>query len=215
MERTGFRGLFCVAAAVSAATLADPLVEAASNAGCFGRGSYTDHSTLDVLPALLTSLVLALLCVFLRACPIVARGSLAFARRMRAALGGAPTRPLWPLLPAIFTVQLGVLYSMETIEQMVVAGHPLGGAVWLGAPAAIALVLHGAACVLTACALARVLDRLTRVAVDIALFVRAILLAATGEGRRAVRRSIAAPAGTRTHPLASRSGKRAPPFLFA
>jgi hypothetical protein len=198
MGRTRFRGLFCLVAAFSAATFADPLVEAASNAGAFGRGTFTDHSNLDVLPALVASAVLALLYVFLRARPLVAPKSFGFVR----------------LLPAIFGAQLAVLYGMETVEQIVVAGHPLGGSIWLGAPAVIGLALHGVACILTSYALARGLDALTRAAVDIALFVRAIFLRMPSVRPSALRFRVDPPATARMHPLASRSGKRAPPLLL-
>jgi len=214
MERTGFRGLFCLGVAALAATAADPLVEAASNAGWFGRRDYTDHSNVDVIPALVVSAVLALLYVFLRAQRLVAPRSLVVAR-VRDSLRAGASKPVFPLLPAIFAMQLGVLYGMETIEQIVVAGHPLGGVIWLGAPAAIALVLHGCACVLTAYALAAVLDALTRAAVRIALFVCAIFLRQLHEHRRAPRLWLEPPVTVRQNPLASRSGKRAPPFLIA
>jgi len=215
MDRAGFRRLFYFAVAVSAATLADPLVEAASNAGWFGSGSYTDHSNLDVIPALLTSSGLALLYVFLRARALVAARPPAFARRLRASFRDGASKSVLPLLPWIFAAQLGVLYGMETIEQIVVAGHPLGGAVWLGAPLAIALALHGAACVLVAYALARALDALTHAAVHLAQFVRTVFLRPSREQRRAAQLWHARPAAARRNPLASRAGKRAPPFRFA
>jgi hypothetical protein len=198
MDRTRFRGLFCLVSAFSAATFADPLVEAASNAGAFGHGSFTDHSNLDVLPALVASAVLALLYVLLRARPLVAPKSFGFV----------------PLLPAIFGAQLAVLYGMETLEQIIVAGHPLGGAIWLGAPSVIGLALQGIACILTSCALARGLDALTRAAIDIVLFVRAICLRMPSVDRSTLHVGVDSPATARLHPLASRTGKRAPPFLF-
>ncbi len=41
MSNCNVRWGFCAALAVISATIADPLVEFASNAGCFGRGSFT------------------------------------------------------------------------------------------------------------------------------------------------------------------------------
>ena len=215
MEHLGFRGLFCLAAAVLAAALTDPLVEAASNAGWFGRGTFTDYSTLDVVPALVVSAILAISYVLLRTRPFVAPKSLGFARRMRDSLRAGAVRPVLPLLPAIFIVQLGALYGMETLEQIAVAGHPLGGTLWLGAPVFVALALHGGACALVAYALARTLHAITRAVVDIALYVRAILLRRPRDSRRGAQRWLELPAAAPQNPLGSRSGTRAPPFLFA
>jgi hypothetical protein len=213
MDRARYRGLFCLAVAVSAASLTDPLVEGASNAGWFGAANFTDHSTIDVVPALLTAAVLAVLYVVLRARPLAARHPDAVAR-LRASLRPCRSRPLVRLVPAIFAVQLGVLYCMETVEQVVVAGHAQGGLIWLGAPAAIALALHFAACLVATFVLARALDALTRAALDITSFVWTVLL------ERGCRQCTQVawfelPPIVPKHPLASRAGKRAPPFLSA
>ena len=103
---------------------------------------------------------------------------------------------------------------METSEQIVVAGHPLSGTVWLGAPVAVALAVHAVACVLSACALSHTLLALTRTAVTIALFVRAVFMRRRSAGARAPRFRLEPPAETRANPLASRAGKRAPPLVF-
>lgn len=215
MGRNGFRALFCVAAAVSAAAFADPLVEAASNGGFFGRGNFTDHSNLDVAPALLISIALAFLYAALRARPIVTPTSFAFARSLREMLRFGSRQSPTPLLPAIFGLELGVLFVMETLEQIVVIGHPLGGSIWLGGPIAIALGLHGAACIVTAFLLTRALDALTRTVVAIALFVCAANFLRETRGFQGARLAAIEPhVAARMHPLASRSGKRAPPLLL-
>ncbi len=46
---------------------------------------------------------------------------------LRSSIGG--------VMVTAFAVQVAVLYAMETIEQVVVRGHPLGGTLWLGGPA--------------------------------------------------------------------------------
>ncbi len=213
MSRSGFRGVLCLAVAVCAVALIDPCVEAASNAGWFGRGNYTDHSTLDVIPAVLASAGLALLYVVLRARALAGRRT-AF-RRLGGSLRGLASQPILPLLPAIFSAQLVVLYGLETIEQILVAGHPLGGTIWLGAPVLVALALHAGAGALIAYVLVRALDALTRITVSVALFIYA------GVARASRASSLGAePARGRRatgcgNPLASRSGKRAPPFVRA
>ena len=53
MKPASIRFWYGIAAAVIAAAIADPMIESASNAGWFGPGILTDHSNLDVLPALI------------------------------------------------------------------------------------------------------------------------------------------------------------------
>src|ERR1700694_3279642 len=52
MSSFTIRFWFCVAVALVALAIADPLTEWASNAGLFGPGNFTDHSNADVVPAL-------------------------------------------------------------------------------------------------------------------------------------------------------------------
>lgn len=137
---------FCVAVAAIAASLADPLVEGASNAGWFGPGKFTDHSTWDVVPTLIVGLVFVLwhVCLLIR----------------RALVGEADARQVgWPalsfvaiakLLPIVFSLQLVVLYGMESSEQLVVYGHLLGGTIWVGGPIAASLLVHALACLTVA-----------------------------------------------------------------
>jgi hypothetical protein len=138
------RAIFTLATAISAAALADPVMEGISNAGSFGRHAYTDHSTLDVLPSLVVGLSCAALLVAILARRIlVPRG-----RRipwLRVPAQALDASAVLRLLPVILGVQFAALCTMETLEQLVVAGHPLGGTVWLGGPVAVSLALH--ACV--------------------------------------------------------------------
>lgn len=214
MNEPGLRGLYCLAVAAGAATVTDPLVESASNAGWFGPGNFTDRSTIDVLPLLLLSVVLAGTYAGWRARPALLSRSLAFARRLRDAMRSE--RRLGPkFVAAAFAVQLALLFAIETAEQIVVAGHPLGGTVWLGAPPAIALACHFATCLLVAAGLARVLHAATRAAVDFALRARETLQRLAAIASPALLPSRLAPIRSSADPLASRLGKRAPPFLRA
>ena len=119
MAKISVRWGFCAALAVISAALADPLVEFASNAGWFGRGSFTDHSNVDVMPALLAGAGLMTLYLIRKAGLLVD--------------GEAFPRGVLPLLPAIFILHVFALYAMETTEQFTIAGHVLGPTVWLGA----------------------------------------------------------------------------------
>jgi hypothetical protein len=117
--------------AVISAAIADPIVEFASNAGWFGAGRFTDHSNLDVVPALIAGVGLLVLYLVRKARAIVLE---------RSSLG------LGALLPLIFTLQILTLYAMETAEQLVVWRHVLGPTVWLGAPAPISIAIHATIC---------------------------------------------------------------------
>ncbi|MGB6984452.1 MAG: hypothetical protein WBD74_00605, partial [Candidatus Aquilonibacter sp.] len=131
MRRTAIRVWFTLAAAVIAAAIADPCVETVANAGWFGPGNFTDHSTLDVVPALVSGAVLIAICLAMR-----------IRRELLRASGEALRADVERLLPALFATQLGVLWTMETGEQIVVAGHPLGGTIWLGGPLWFSLTVH-------------------------------------------------------------------------
>ena len=214
MNRLGFRVLFCLVVAVATAALTDPLVEAAANAGWFGPGTFTDHSTIDVVPAILVALLFGLAYVTLRA-RLLASRSLASASRLRDAFRIGASTSVVPLVPAIVAAELCVLAAMESGEQIVVAGHVLGGTLWLGGPVAIAIAVHAATCVALTFALSRLLDALTRTAMHIVRFVCAFF-AAAGRPRPSAAQSFRdRPAFVRLHPLASRSGTRAPPILVS
>ena len=110
---------FCIAAALVAASIADPLVEFASNGGAFGAGSFTDHSNWDVFPALGAGVALVAVYIALRVRRALLRAGVHESLRPSALLA---------LLPYVFAVQIALLYVMETAEQFVVAGHALGPA---------------------------------------------------------------------------------------
>ena len=155
---------FSLAVALISAAVADPLLEAASNRGVFGHGTFTDHSNLDVLPALCVGLVAIGVHVALRINSGLLRS---WDTALRARAG--------TLLPMTFAAQLIVLYSMETIEQAVVAGHPLGGSIWLGAPAIIALAVHALTCIIAFFIATCVMHELAWATLRVVRIIRAIL----------------------------------------
>jgi len=195
--------LFCIAAAITAAALADPLVEFASNIGFFGRGTFTDHSNLDVVPALFigAAFVAALVAVRARgvlqriACTAITRGN-----AMR-------------LLPATFALQLMALLSMETIEQTIVYGHALGGAIWLGGPIVISLIVHALFCAIISLVAATSLRTVARAIARVVIAFRAFTIVAAqplSQHAEALRKTISI---ARPAPLRRRIGERAPPLL--
>src|SRR5579884_4132378 len=161
------RSLFCLAAAVTAAALADPLVEALSNRGVFGAGRFTDQSNADVGPALLAGLFFAALFV----AGLVRRALL---RATRAAIASRSTLRFFP---ATLALQIATLYGTETLEQLVVKGHLLGGTVWLGGPLGASLLLHAAVGLVVLAVLARLLDWVAHAIVEVIVLLRRLVLA--------------------------------------
>jgi hypothetical protein len=159
LSRFAIRFWFCLASALLAAAIADPALEFASNSGLFGPGSYTDHSNLDVVPALSLGFVLFAIYLVYKAAKALTgyeRSPLSTLRLWNRSLARAMPRLLGP----IFALQIIALYVMETAEQFAVYGHALGGTTWLGAPTPISLLFHGALCAAISFALVRLVSGL-------------------------------------------------------
>jgi hypothetical protein len=201
---------FCLAAAVIAAAVADPLVEAASNAGWFGSGSFTDRSSIDVIPAFALGCGFVALYVVLRVRRVLAacHGNVHFALRFSNDTLGYR---VFALLPVIFAFQLAVLYSMETAEQFAVWGHALGGAIWLGGPVAVSLAAHAVACIAVTFVVACAIGSLATAALHVINLVRALttLLPKQPPARVQLRHHLAASTWTAFAPRSV--GERAPP----
>lgn len=189
---------FSLAVAIISAAVADPLLEGASNAGVFGPGSFTDHSNLDVIPVLCLGLVAIGVHLALRINAGLLRS---WDTALRARSGF--------LLPMTFAAQLIVLFSMESIEQIVVLGHPLGGAIWLGAPAIIALTVHAIICAIAFFIATRVMHELAWSALRVVRIIRAILTRAVGSGILVPRIFIVL--HKQLEPERCTAGERAPP----
>ena len=198
MTQASIRTWFCLAVAVLGAAVADPLLEGASNAGWFGPGTFTDHSSLDVLPALLTGCVLAALCL---------------AMRVRWALAGrALASHVGALMPAIFSLQIVTLYCMETAEQYAVWGHSLGGTVWLGAPVGVSLAVHALTCVAVTLIVARSIRSLAGAAVTVIRMIRALTTIPSTASGPPVKRNRFDAGSRQTSPALHSIGERAPPL---
>jgi hypothetical protein len=201
-QTRAIRVWFCVAAALVAASIGDPLVEFASNRGVFGAGSFTDGSNQDVLPALCTGMLFLVVYVALRA------------KRMMAGRV-VLTSAVCALLPYVFFAQIALLYVMETLEQCATTGHVLGGTIWLGGPPLVSLATHGATCVLTTFLVGKLARALSQKAVTIvAGIVAAIGLAPRTPTVTYLRVSHHAEPRRRA-PLLGHAGERAPPLLAA
>ncbi len=181
--------------------LAPWLVEACSNAGCFGHGDFTDHSNVDVMPALIVGLVFVLVHVITRVRRVTLR---------HVALAPNP----WRLVPSIFALLVAVLYVMETCEQLAVYGHVLGPTVWLGAPVLASLCAHATACVVVTLIVSRVVKTLLGTTLRLVRWVRTRPAA---PWNRCFLLSAPYDAFARRQPARSyfRLGERAPPALAA
>ncbi len=199
MSNFSLRWGFCTALAVMAAAIADPLVEFASNAGWFGRGSFTDHSNLDVVPALVAGVALMALYLLRKARLIVS--------------GHAFPRGVVPLLPAIFVLQVVALYGMETAEQFIVYGHLLGPAVWLGAPPLVSLAVHAAVCVGVSFWFGRSMRTLAATTLRVIRLIRAIATLAVCGAALPARRTFKARCFKELAPVLCSIGERAPPVV--
>jgi hypothetical protein len=152
---------FCLAVATIAAVIGDFIVEDASNHGIFGPGDFTDHSSWILSPALLAGSVFIALHLFhrLRDAQLAQVGP-SWLQLTRNAIGSNA----WSLIPLVFAIQLVTLFTMERTEQLVVYGHFLPGAIWLGGPIVASLSIHALLCclvTLTAASLVRILANAT------------------------------------------------------
>jgi hypothetical protein len=200
---------FCAAVAIIAAALANPFVEFASNAGWFGHGVFTDRSNVDVIPTLIVGIALPTLLFWRRIGELLLSGSAGRVQTwLRLASRVLHTRGVPSFVPAAFGVQMLVLFSMESIEQLVMRGHLLGGTLWLGGPIAVSLVVHAAFCAATAFALAKIMQGFERAAVRVARLLCSALLP-RDIPPIVVRQDLAT--CLRTSPLHCSTGERAPP----
>jgi len=208
VNRTALRAWFVLAVAWIAAAAADCLVEGLSNAGFFGPGSYTDHSNLDVLPTLIAGAAFVALHLALRVRAAFDPAAPSLLRAGSAALSSGFAR----LLPAIFALQIVTLFAMESTEQRIVAGHLLGGTVWLGGPVLAALAIHAVICAIAAFSLAGAIRLCARTAVRIIVLLRAVVVPRAHAALSPFHYRSRGMALRRPAPVLCRIGERAPPY---
>lgn len=205
---------FCLSVATLAASLADLLVESASDRGWFGPGNFTDHSLWVTGPAMLAGLVFILMHLGLRVREALWHDRKPTPNWLQLARDAVGRRVLaWT--PLIFVLQLVVLFVMENAEQLVVYGHTLGGAIWLDGPVAISLLVNALVCVLFTCAAVWLVRALADATVQ---FVKLVLVFATLRERGMQSRYLVyRPKMTFGQSVRAlcRIGERAPPFLTA
>ncbi|MGZ3503471.1 MAG: hypothetical protein ACXVAW_02810 [Vulcanimicrobiaceae bacterium] len=200
-SRTWIRASFVLADSLIAAAVADFATESASNAGLFGSGAYTDHSTLATVPVVSAGLAFAFAWMIM------------LFRHIRVCALTLDMKTILRFLPAIFMTQLVALFVMESVEQLVVCGHFLGPAIWLGGPVAISLAVHAAMCVAVTILIAKSLHAFARTLAGLIHFIRrAIASFARGSAHVYTWQRLF----TERHcepPVLCRIGERAPPFV--
>jgi hypothetical protein len=207
------QAIFCLTAAVTAAAVIDPGVEWLANQGCFGPGTFTDHSNLDVIPALGVGLCFAAAFVAVLVRRILRRSAHDAPNWLCATSIARGECSLARLVPAIFALQLLVLWSMESLEQIAVNGHPSGGTIWLGGPIFASLVLHAAGTLGIAWLLSRGLRWSAKRIVDAVAFVRALFCELTPPRPQRRSRAVELSASRFFEPILARLNGRAPPYL--
>lgn len=207
---------FLIAAALIAGGFGDPLVETIADTGIFGAG-YHDTNHLGVLPALLCGLVLTIEIALLRCIQAFRGDSRTSRERLIAVAERLGARSALRVVPIVFVLQLGVVFAIETIEQLLTGGGLRSGLEWLGGPIAFSLGVHALLALVVTIGLAA----LTRAIAAVLLSL--VHLAFAFIALRPVRRGAApshqwldgASCRQRRSPRARRIGGRAPPFLFA
>lgn len=203
--------VFMATVAVTAAAVADPIVERLSNSGLFGPGQFTDRSNLDVLPALVIGAVLAVAFVLLAARRLLADSVYAPAWLRDCAEQHA--RPSRRNLATVYSLQLVVLFTMETFEQIAISGHAMGPTLWLGAPILIALFLHLTSCLAFSWLLGRALTWSARTLAQVVRAAVAWLRLRVDAGPVSYRSSALQKLVVPREPHRLRVRGRAPPFL--
>ena len=203
---------FCFGVAMVAASLANVLVESASNRGWFGPGVFTDHSYWDIPPVLLTAIVLLAGYAWLRIRAAFGCGGNVTERTLeslRSLLGSDPLR----IAPTVFAAQLAILYAMETAEQVLVYGHALGGNLWLGGPPALALMAHGLVSIAILLLIAFALRVLGEASALVIQWLRIFMLLRVRDAQPPFLEGFQDPTGRRSARIVCNVGERAPPLL--
>jgi hypothetical protein len=116
------------------------------------------------------------------------------------------------MLPAIFIVQIAMLWTMETIEQHVVVGHGLGPTIWLGGPIAASLTIHALFCIGAALLARRILIVVEPRAIRIVRAILAFFLRVFRSSAHPLQRHRREIPASILSPTLRHIGKRGPPL---
>jgi hypothetical protein len=181
VNQNSIRAVFVCSAALLAAVAGDAVLEWISNADILWHGHYTDRSSMNLLPVFVLA-VLAIITALGLSVHRQAREKGISARSFFLSSTRSLTkREIVRLLPTIFLLQILVLFSMETAEQIAVYGHAFGGTLWMGAPVAACLLGHALFAVLSAFSLSNGLEALTKALLRIVKCIFTLLAALANE----------------------------------
>lgn len=177
VHHASIRTFFVCSAALLAAVGGDAVLEWISNAGILWHGHYTDRSSMNLLPVFLLA-ALAIITALGLLVHKQTREEGISARSFFLSSSRSFTRhEVVRLLPTIFLLQILVLFSMETAEQIAVYGHVFGGTLWMGAPILASLFGHAIFAVLSALSLSNSLEALAKALVCIVKRILTLLAA--------------------------------------
>jgi hypothetical protein len=189
--------------------LADFVMEALANRGTFGHATFTDGSHAVNGPVAVLGALFLLRFLYLRVRRALRGGS-----GVPAGPGpgprSLPAAAVASRIAAIFVLQIGLLWVMETCEQYAVFGHGFGGTIWLGGPTVLSLALHAAVCVATVFSARTLLRALEPRAVRLLRALLTLLAIAGDESRIRFSPGLAAVV-VRPYFVLCRIGERAPP----
>jgi hypothetical protein len=207
---------FLLAAAFIAGGIGDPLVETIADTGIFGAG-YHDTNHLGVLPAFLCGLVLTIEIVVLRCVQAVRGDSRTSRERLIAVAERLGARSALRVVPIVVMLQLGVVFAVETVEQVLTTGGVPNGLEWLGGPVAFSLGVHALLALVVTIGLAALTRAIAAILLSLVRLAFAFIALQPVRGGAALlhQRLNGACCRQRRSPRARRIGGRAPPFLFA
>jgi hypothetical protein len=213
IERIAVRCSYLAAAALVAAAVGDLLVESIANTGILG-GHYSDRNHTSVLPTLLAGAIIALELVVLRVARTVRRSE-SRPGWLRTAAAQLRARRALADLPLVYALELGALFVMESIEQLLATGALPAGTAWLGGPVAFSLAAHALLALAATLALRWLIRALSATVASLILVAIAFVRLSRREARSAFCRRLDAPAVHQTpSPHLLRIGGRAPPLLL-
>jgi len=192
------------------------MVAALTRAG-FVTGPYATYGHGSIAPALLAASIFAtviLLSVFGEALARAAGSREDWV--VCAATRFGEISPL-RLAPAVFAAQLILLFGMESAEQIVAVGHPLGFIASLGSPLVLALTMHALAALAVVSAIRFACQALTLAVRAVASVIGSAVLRASVIKARAGTSALRVAIDTRARlrrltPLAWRIANRPPPL---
>ena len=216
--RNAFSPIFALilaSAALCAADLGHGVITMLGASGLV-TGTYGSYYHEAVVPALLGALICATIVAAATFGKALARAAGFRGDWLTSFVERIARINLLLLIPLVFSLQLALLFGMESAEQIAAFGRPLGIGAAMGAPLPLALSVHAFAAILlcaTTILFARALGRAARALTHAATpFIRRLLIKHSAAPSPQRRRLIFRTENARPTPLARRIANRPPPL---